>query len=252
MAKIIKFRKLITFLCILLLIISNNYIQVLAIYSNNESKTVYLTFDDGPSSNNTNKIIDILNKNNIRGTFFVVGDSTNIYPHLIKKLDENNMCIMPHCNFHDYKGIYKCEENYFKDLNTCKENINKIIGNREMNFIRIPGGSDNKICNEEVLNNIKTKILDNGDNYIDWTINIADIERHSSSREFVKSIIMDEGGLYNIEVVLMKDVSGKESNIESLQEIIDFYNKRGYKFKTLNEIEEWEKEYLKEIKVLNK
>ena len=252
MAKIIKFRKLITFLCILLLIISNNYIQVLAIYSNNESKTVYLTFDDGPSSNNTNKIIDILNKNNIRGTFFVVGDSTNIYPHLIKKLDENNMCIMPHCNFHDYKGIYKCEENYFKDLNNCKENINKIIENREMNFIRIPGGSDNKICNEKVLNNIKTKILDNGDNYIDWTINFGDIEKNSSSVEFIKSRMMDDGGLYNVEVVLMNDIGGKEANIESLQEIIDFYNKRGYKFKTLNEIEEWEKEYLKEIKVLNK
>lgn len=220
-------------------------------YSNEKYKTVYLTFDDSPSINNTNKIIDILNKNNIKATFFVVGDSISIYPYLIKELDNNNMCIMPHCNIHDYKGIYKSEESYFKDLNKCKESINKIIGKRKMNFIRIPGGADNEICNKEVLSNIKNKILDNSDNYIDWTINIGDIEKSSISSEFIKSKIIDEGGLYSVEVVLMNDL-GKEYTVDALQEIIDFYINRGYKFKTLNEIEEWEIEYLKDNKVLNK
>ena len=248
MSSITKFRRFIIFL----LIFSSNYIQVSALYSKMNNKTVYLTFDDGPSINITNDIINILNSNNVKGTFFVVGDSASIYPYLIKNLNYNNMCIMPHCNIHDYKSIYKNEESYFRDLNKCKENIKLTIGNRKMNFIRMPGGSDNEICSKEVLDKIKEKILSNGDNYIDWTIAVGDAEDFNVSAESLKSRVRDEGGLYEVEVVLMHDLGNKKSTVQALQDIISIYKDRGYTFKTLDEIEPWEIEYLKEINVLNK
>lgn len=252
MVIIIKFRNFVILLIFFLATFSSNYIQVSALYSEKINKTVYLTFDDGPSINVTKDILKILKENNIRGTFFVVGDSVNLYPHLIKELNEDKMCIMPHCNIHDYKGIYKNEDNYFEDLNKCKENINAIIGNKKMNFIRMPGGSDNEICSDEVLSKIKGKILNDGENYIDWTIAVGDAENFEVSVELIKSRVRDEGGLYNVEVVLMHDSGVKKSTVEALQDIINIYKERGYTFKALDEIEPWEIEYLKEINVLNK
>lgn len=221
-------------------------------YTNNSIKTVYLTFDDGPSVNITKELISVLNNNDIKATFFVVGDSANIYPHVIKLLDENGMSIMPHCNIHDYISIYKSEENYFKDLNKCKNTIESILGKRKLNFVRLPGGADNKDCNANVLSKIKDKIVSSGDYYIDWTIELGNSESRDVSVDFINSKIRDEGGLYNVEVVLMHDLGDKNVIAESLQDIINFYKDKGYKFKALNEIEDWEIQYLKDINVINK
>ncbi|WP_291650350.1 polysaccharide deacetylase family protein [Clostridium sp.] len=221
-------------------------------YTKNHMKTVYLTFDDGPSVNITKELINILNKNDIKATFFVVGDYANIYPYMIKSLNENGMSIMPHCNIHDYTFLYKNEESYFKDLDKCKSTIEGILGKRNLNFVRLPGGSDNTVCDINVLSKIKDRISSNGEYYIDWTIATGDAEYKDSSAEFINSRIRDEGGLYDVEVVLMHDLGDKYATVESLQEIINFYKEKGYKFKSLNEIEDWEIQYLKDIKVLNK
>ena len=50
----------------------------------------------------------------------------------------------------------------------------------------------------------------------------------------------------------MHDLGDKYATVESLQGIIDFYKEKGYRFKSLNEIEDWEIQYLKDINVLNK
>ncbi|MDI9216390.1 polysaccharide deacetylase family protein [Clostridium tertium] len=252
MVNIKKFSKFISFIALFIFLNNINYIPVSALYTENHLKTVYLTFDDGPSVNVTKELINILNDNNIKATFFVVGDYANIYPYMIKSLNENGMCIMPHCNIHDYVSVYKSEENYFKDLDKCRDTIESILGKRNLNFIRLPGGSNNTVCDSNVLSKIKNRIVRNGDYYIDWTIAAGDSEAKDLSSEFINSRIKDEGGLYDVEVVLMHDLGDKYATVDSLQEIINFYKEKGYKFKTLNEIENWEIQYLKDINVLNK
>ena len=180
------------------------------------------------------------------------GEYVNLYPHIIKELDENKMCIMPYCNTSNYKDIYKNKESYFKDLKKCKENINKIIGEKKRNFIRIPGGSDNEICNRDVLLKIKENLIESDNNYIDWTISAGDNGKSNISSEEIKSKIREESGLYNVEVVLMHDSGMNNSTVEALQYIIDLYKEKGYVFKILDQIEPLEIEYLKEINVLNK
>ena len=137
MVNIKKFSRFISFIALFIFLNNINYIPVSALYTENHMKTVYLTFDDGPSVNITKELINILNENNIKATFFVVGDSANIYPYMIKSLNESGMCIMPHCNMHDYTSLYKSEENYFKDLDKCKSTIESILGKRNLNFIRL-------------------------------------------------------------------------------------------------------------------
>ncbi|WP_291666787.1 polysaccharide deacetylase family protein [Clostridium sp.] len=236
----------------LFIFISYNSIHVSALYTTTPKKTVYLTFDDGPSVKITKDIIDILKANNIKGTFFVVGDYISIYPYLLEELENSNMSIMPHCNYHDYKALYKNEEAYFTDLNKCISNIKKVIGDKKMNFVRLPGGADNTYCEAETLKKIKSNLLSKNINYIDWTIDTGDSESYDISKDYLISRIRDEGCLYDVEVVLMHDLGGKNTTVEALQGIIDIYKEKGYEFKTLNDIEDQEIEYLKKINVLNK
>lgn len=252
MVNIKRFSTYLSFFVIFIFLNNINYIPVSALYTKNNTKNVYLTFDDGPSLNITKEVINILNNNDIKATFFLVGDKANIYPYMLKTLDENGMCIMPHCNVHDYTSIYKSEEDYFKDLNKCKSTIESILGKKELNFIRLPGGADNTVCNADILSKIKDKIVDNGQYYIDWTIAAGDDESKYSSSDLIKSRIRDEGALYDVEVVLMHDLGDRKATSEALQDIINFYKEKGYKFKSLNEIEDWEIQYLKDINVLNK
>ncbi|HAQ28769.1 MAG TPA: hypothetical protein DCQ76_03290, partial [Ruminococcaceae bacterium] len=104
-------------------------------------KTVYLTFDDGPSPN-TPRIIDILNENGVRATFFVKnGDKYNGY---MKNITESGNKIALHSYTHDYSKIYVSEEAFFDDLQKISDLVYDETGVRT-NIIRFPGGGSNTI-----------------------------------------------------------------------------------------------------------
>lgn len=54
---------------VIIFIMIFNFTSISTMALTPQNKTVYLTFDDGPSNGNTNKILDILEKNNIKATF---------------------------------------------------------------------------------------------------------------------------------------------------------------------------------------
>ncbi|MFR5011787.1 MAG: polysaccharide deacetylase family protein [Acutalibacteraceae bacterium] len=47
---------------------------------------MYLTFDDGPSAENTSAVLDVLKARNIRATFFVVGENVRKHPDVAKRI----------------------------------------------------------------------------------------------------------------------------------------------------------------------
>ena len=109
--------KIILGMVILAIFINSNTVHA----ENINEKVVFLTFDDGPAANNTEEIIRILNKNNVRATFFVVGENVKSNPKVVTKLKNSNMAIYPHCNNHKYTELYSSEENYFNDLESCNK-----------------------------------------------------------------------------------------------------------------------------------
>lgn len=217
-----------------------------------DKKTVYLTFDDGPSVGTTNEILKVLEENNLKATFFVIGSNSREHNGIIKKMNESKMSIMPHTDMHVYDKIYSSSKNYFDDLKSCENTITTLTGKTNFKFIRMPGGSDNDVATKEVLSEIKSSIINSDKYYIDWSLDTGDTETTQASVDFIESRVREYGGLYKCEVVLMHDLRNKITTIESLQKIIDFYKERGYEFKTLDNIEQWEIDYLKEIRVINK
>ena len=229
--------------------------EVLDIASNNSapsSKVVFLTFDDGPSYNNTPRVLNILNSNNVKATFFVIGRKAEANNNLIKQMENSGMCILPHTYSHDYKTIYKNEEEYFKDLNQCISVIKNNTSNRAVNFTRLPGGSDNEMGSARVLNSIKQKLLLQGISYIDWNVSSMDAGNYYIASKDIKKTVINQCKCWNIPIILMHDSEAKGSTVEALQDIITYLKNEGYTFKTLSDISEEEIGRLKKYKILNK
>ena len=241
-----------TFLLVLFIVFSVILIIPSICKAAEEKKIVYLTFDDGPSPNNTLNILNVLNKNGVRATFFVVGENVKNNPQVLQKIEKSNMSIFPHCNNHNYSKLYSSKEYYFEDLGKCEAIISNILGyNKSMNFVRLPGGCHNKLIPENILNEIKNELASLGVNYIDWTLDSGDTSAVRVSADNIENNIRKYAGTYKVEVLLMHDLDNKDTTTEALDEIIKDYKEKGYCFKVLDEIEPWEKEYLKRINVMN-
>lgn len=216
-------------------------------------KTVYLTFDDGPSKINTDKVLNILNKNGVKGSFFVVGKNATIYKENLKKLQKSGMGIYPHCNIHTYSQIYKDKNAYFYDLDCCRNNLKNVLGNDyDFRFVRLPGGATNEVSDFNTKNSILNELNYKGINYIDWNVDSGDAEAVSVSTSKLKNNFKKNCGKYKVEVVLMHDTDAKDSTVMSLQDLINTYKNKGYEFKNLDQITEEEVDYLTHTKVINR
>ncbi len=108
-------------------------------------KTAYLTFDDGPS-NITPHLLDILNEYDVKATFFVVamdGDTPQRREWLKMEVSDGHS-IGVHSFTHKYSYIYSSEENFLADFNKMKDLIVSATG-YEPKFSRFPGGTDNTV-----------------------------------------------------------------------------------------------------------
>lgn len=92
------------------------------IKNGNDTKTCYLTFDDGPS-NNTERILDILKENGVKATFFVIGRSSRL--ELVKREKEEGHTVALHTYSHEYDDVYRSTDAFF-----CRPSENKRRGGK--------------------------------------------------------------------------------------------------------------------------
>lgn len=215
-----------------------------------EDKVIYLTFDDGPSPN-TEKILNVLKEEDVKATFFVIGNQLNSYKDTVKKLEQSGMCILPHTDTHNYRKIYKSSEAYFEDLNSCKDKIRSIIAKEPVNFVRFPGGVNNELLKKDVLKDIKEKFIDDKCYFVEWNVYGLDAERNPKDAETIYKATMNQ--LYNTNkaIILLHDGFGNKNTADCIREIIVNAKNLGYKFKTLEEITEKDFDYLikKNVKI---
>ena len=192
-------------------------------------KTCYLTFDDGPSDN-TLKIIEVLNKYNIKATFFVTGKSKTEY---MKNIVDSGNAIALHTYSHDYSKIYSSESAYFEDLNQISDLVKTKTG-VETKVMRFPGGSSNTIGHismKTLCNSVESK----GYSYFDWNCDSGDARsNHVSADKILQNIKNDVGSQKNL-TVLMHDTSAKTTTVEALPSVIEFLKSKGYVFDVLTE-----------------
>ena len=94
---------------------------------NQEEKTAFLTFDDGPSKV-TSQILDILKQEKIKATFFVLGTMVKSNPELIKRENEEGHYIANHGYSHIYKKIYANENKPLEEYHKTNQLIQQALG----------------------------------------------------------------------------------------------------------------------------
>lgn len=199
----------------------------------NEEKIIYLTFDDGPSEN-TKKIIDILDKYDAKATFFVTGNNKKCNKY-IKEAYEKGHTIGLHTYSHDYKEVYSSMDAYFDDLNKIGQMVKEQIG-FVPKYIRFPGGSSNtksaKYC-KGLMTTLVTEVQNRGYQYYDWNADSTDAGGNNRPVSvIVKNATQSKAKNINL---LMHDTAAKSTTVEALPKIIEHYQKLGYTFKGIDD-----------------
>ncbi len=197
-------------------------------------KTCYLTFDDGPSDN-TLKILNILDKYNAKATFFVINTKKVSY---VKKIHEKGHTIGLHTYTHDYSKLYASEKAYFSDLQKISDKVESLTGIKSK-IIRFPGGSSNQISNN-YCNGIMKKLVKSvpkkGYYYFDWNVDSMDASGSNVSYTKIKNSVLASSANKNSICVLMHDTDAKNSTVTALPKIIEGLKKQGFtQFKGLSE-----------------
>lgn len=193
-------------------------------------KIVYLTFDDGPCSY-TEDIIKVLDKYNVKATFFVTNQFSK-YQDIIKKEFNSGHAIAVHTFSHNYNLVYDSLDNYINDFNQMNEIIHEQTGIYSKLF-RFPGGSSNTISrfNRGIVTEVANKMTELGYYYFDWNVDSNDTGTTDPNIIFNNVISEIKNNQYS--VVLMHDI--KKANIESVDKIIEYGLDNGYTFLPLDE-----------------
>lgn len=196
-------------------------------YDVTDGKVCYLTFDDGPSKH-TPQILDILEKNDIKATFFITGWCIDGKEDILTAVSEAGHTIGLHSYSHDYDEIYKSTEDFLADFSKVYNIVYDITGKKPWAF-RFPGGSYNNF-NKDTADDIIAEMSRRGFTYYDWNAATSDATTSATYDSCMENLRDSLNADH--EVVLMHD--SLELTEEYLQEAIDIIRDEGYSFETID------------------
>lgn len=181
-------------------------------------RKVYLTFDDGPSEE-TDRILDILEEYQVKATFFVTGKTDDKYGDVYRRIVADGHTLGMHSFSHNYSRIYASEEAFREDVEQLRDYLYQETGVKS-DFYRFPGGSSNTVSRTSIQQLI-TYLNEQNIVYFDWNVSAGDATSEYVSSERITSRVISQVGEYKEAVVLMHDSSDKKSTVEALPMIIE-------------------------------
>lgn len=176
---------------------------------------VYLTFDDGPTTECTEKILEILATHDVKATFFCVGENARQHPELIKKIIEGGHNIGNH-TMHHKNGFKTGIQKYVNEVLQASEYI-------PSKLFRPPYGK----CN--IFQNLKLRKL--GYKIIQWDVIAYDWDKTRTPHD-VLSII--EKYVRNGSIIVLHDsVKASDRTLPILSTLIISLKSRGFEIKTI-------------------
>ena len=199
-------------------------------------KRVFLTFDDGPSKNITPQILDILKQNNVKATFFVLGNRVDLYPSILKREYDEGHYIANHGYSHQYSVLYANPYNVLDEFNKTEYSIRNAIGNQNYNshLFRFPGGSSGGKY-AQVKKETIALLEQNGIMHVDWSALTKDAEGKFSKEQLLQNLYQTAGNKQSV-VLLMHDAGDKQTTVDALQDVINFFRDQGYVFENFYDI----------------
>jgi len=194
----------------------------------NDEKVIYLTFDDGPSVM-TDKVLDILKANNVKATFFLIGNQIKGQEEMVKRIYNEGHGIGLHTYTHTYKKIYSTREGFISEMLKSQNEISSLIGIKPTT-IRFPSGSSKHLTKAflEELHGYNFKVYD-------WNAVMSDGVNCKTPpdklyREATKTTVTEHP------IILLMHCDYMHKNTcRALPRVIKFYKDNGYEFKIIND-----------------
>lgn len=197
-----------------------------------------MTFDDGPSKN-TEKILDILERENVKATFFVNGHDTEFARDMYKRIVNEGHAIANHTYSHSYKEVYKSKDSFIKDIDKLDNYIYAVTGVRTQ-IVRFPGGSNNRVNRKYsgskdngFMYSLATILEEKGQIYFDWTVDSTDASKIKQKSSKIISETLRESLKQKYPIILFHDAPAKTTTVDALPEIIKGLKKAGYEIDIL-------------------
>lgn len=178
---------------------------------------VALTFDDGPSRENTTRILDALKQYNAHATFFVVGYNIDGNEDILKRVTEEGSEIGSHTASHS-KLTTLDAAGMASEVDAMAERIKGITGQSRV-VIRPPWGA----VDDNVMAALKDPV-------ILWSIDTEDWKTRNA-QSTVQNI---QNSVYDGAIILMHDLYGETA--DAAVQIIDWLNSQGYQMVTVSEL----------------
>ncbi|MEH2237411.1 polysaccharide deacetylase family protein [Nostoc sp.] len=200
-------------------------------------KVIALTFDDGPGPKNTAQILEILKTNDIKATFFMIGEMVKYFPQVAKQVAADGHVIGNHTWHHWYRHMDLATA--ASEIDRTADIIYKTTGEKTTLF-RPPGGFLNNGLAEYAKNEKYAVMM--------WSEESGDAERRSPKVPMlVKNVLKyAKPGA----IVLMHDGGGNRSkSVKALPEMIAGLKAQGYRFVTIPQLLEMqaEEQHLAEV-----
>jgi cellulose synthase/poly-beta-1,6-N-acetylglucosamine synthase-like glycosyltransferase/peptidoglycan/xylan/chitin deacetylase (PgdA/CDA1 family)/spore germination protein YaaH len=213
-------------------------------------KTVVLTFDDGPSGDFTPQILDILKRENVPATFFLIGQNAEEFPRVVKRIYDEGNEIGNHTFFHpDLSQVP--QRRVLLELNATQRSIESIVG-RSTTLFRAPYNADRDPTTPDQVTPVLTAdalgytTVGESADPNDWAPTIQDPGTGNYRartpddivRDSIAQVIQyDKAGKSEKDAgncLLLHDAGGPRSNtVAALPRIIEGLRARGYTFTTI-------------------
>lgn len=207
--------------------------QTVKVQPKGEQKTLFLTFDDGPSVENTPKVIDILKRYNVKATFFVVGKYAKDHPEMVRQLIDNGFQVENHTYTHDYNYEYSSPKNLVNDFKQNEQLLKSIIPGYSSKIVRFPAGSRQRD------QSYKDAVRKAGFEFVDWNCLSNDSMNESYTPEDLLNNIKETEKGKKFLVVLNHDSAQRQNTVQALPAMIEHFQSENYVFKTLDEDPVW-------------
>jgi peptidoglycan/xylan/chitin deacetylase (PgdA/CDA1 family) len=189
-------------------------------------KQIALTFDDGPDSVYTEKVLKVLRRHHVHATFFLIGSAIEKYPSTVKKIEADGHCIGNHSYHHLNFWNLSCEQLLQEEILRTQEMIFNLTG-RKTRIYRPPYGY--------ILDSCKSMLESRDYVVVRWDIDPVDWDVDHNSVKNIEDFIKISAGDHCS--ILMHCGNGDRSNtVKALPHVIHDLERENYRFVRLDEL----------------
>lgn len=182
-----------------------------------DAHQVYLTFDGSPNAN-TMEILDVLDRYQVKATFFVFGDDSEEMKEVYRRIVEDGHTLGMHSYSNQYSKIYSSTDAFYEDYVKISDYLEEVTGTKSL-YYRFPGGSSNEISNVNMAEFVHI-LNENKITYFDWNVSAGDAAAAYSVEDIVANVT-DGVSRYKTSVVLLHDGENKSTTVEALGPMIE-------------------------------